>query len=514
MGMDGAESLVRTLVAGGVDVCFANPGTSEMHFVAALDQIGGIRCVLGLFEGVAGGAADGYARMTDKPAATLFHCGPGLANALAALHNARRAAVPVVNIVGDQASFHRIQDPPLTADTEGWARGVSAWTRTTQTAASIGRDAALAIQAARSAPGQVATLIAPSDTCWGEGGAVGEPLQPAPPAQIDAHALTAVTRALRSGEPVLLLLGGHTLRARGLALAQAIAGKTGARFMAEQFNTRVEKGRGRPPIARVPYPIDLALAATAGFKHIVLIGALPPRAFFAHPRKPNLLYPDDATLHVLSRPEQDGVDALERLAEELAAKAQPAADGDRPAIAKGAIGPESFARTTAALLPDNAIVVDEAISFGRQFFSLMAHGAPHDWLQATMGGAIGHGIPLAVGAAIGAPGRRVVALQADGSAMYTLQGLWTQARENLDVTTVILSNRKYAVLLDELAHLGSTPGATASNLLDIGNPDLNWVRIAAGLGVEAARAETMEAYADVLSAGLRRPGPFLIELAI
>ncbi len=509
--MNGAESLVRTLLASGVDTCFANPGTSEMHFVAALDRIPGMRCVLGLFEGVVTGAADGYARMAGRPAATLLHCGPGLANGLANLHNARRGHVPLVNIVGDQATYHRPLDAPLTADTEGLARVVSGWTRTATSSATLGADAAQAVQAAMTAPGQIATLILPSDTSWDEGGIAAAPLPPPPPARADPGAVEAAARVLRSGEPALLLLGGPALRAPPLAVAGGICARTGARMLAQQSNARMERGAGRIPIERVPYPVDGALQTLAGLKHIILVGAAAPVGFFAYPGKPGRMYPDDCTIHVLARLDQDGPAALSALAERLGAAAAEPEPAPKPGRARGAVTPDSMAQTLAALMPEGAIVVDESITFGRGLFPITRGAAPHDWLQLT-GGAIGAGLPLSTGAAVAAPGRRVITLQADGSAMYTVQALWTQARERLDVTTVIFSNRKYAILLSELAGVGANPGRTALDMLDLGNPDLDWRRIGQGMGVEGARAETIDQFGDLLDTANRTRGPFLIEL--
>ncbi|MDA8247572.1 MAG: acetolactate synthase large subunit [Rhodospirillales bacterium] len=510
--MNGAESLVRTLLASGVDTCFANPGTSEMHFVAALDRIPGMRCVLGLFEGVATGAADGYARMAGKPAATLLHCGPGLANGLANLHNARRASSPVVNCVGDQATQHRPLDAPLTADTEGWARGASAWVRTARRASEVGADAAVAVQAARTSPGQVATLILPSDTCWDEGGEVAAPL-PVPVApQVAPFAVETARRLLLCGEPTLLLVGGKALSAAGLADASRIAAATGARLLAPLSNARVARGRGRHPIERVPYPVDAAMRALAGVRHLILVGATAPVTFFAYPGKPGRPYPADAEVHVLARPEQDAVAALAALAAALDAPALAPPAPDRATPARGAVSPEAFARSLAALLPEQAVVVDESVSFGRGLFAGTHAAAPHDWLN-LCGGAIGEGLPMATGAAIGAPGRRVVTLQADGSALYTVQALWTQARERLDVTTILLDNRCYAILQHELVAVGANPGRTALDMLDLGNPDMDWVRIAEGFGVAAARAETMERFNDLFAQSCVRPGPFLIALA-
>ncbi len=512
--MNGAESLVHTLLASGVDTCFSNPGTSEMHFVAALDRIPGMRCVLGLFEGVVTGAADGYYRMAEKPAATLLHCGPGLANGLANLHNARRAQSGIVNIVGDQATYHRPYDAPLTADTEGWARPVSAWVRTATNARHVGSDAAVAVQAARTAPGQIATLILPADTAWTEGGEPAPALPVPSPPMAAPNIVKQIAQVLRTQEPALLLLAGRALRAAGLESAHRIAAATGARLMAAGSNARMERGRGRVGIDRVPYPVDQAVAALAGIKHLILVGAVDPVGFFAYPNKPGRLAPPDAAVHVLSRPEQDGAAALAHLADELGAPTVPIPEAPRPeGPARGAPTPEAIAQTVAALLPEDAVVVDEAVTTGRGFFPLTRGAAPHDWLQ-LCGGAIGEGIPLATGAALGAPGRRVVGLQADGSGMYTLQGLWTQAREQLDVTTIVFSNRKYAILLGELANVGANPGRTALDMLDLGNPDLDWVRLATGMGVEAARADSCEQLADLLAHSFRRKGPFVVELVM
>ena len=334
--MNGAESLVRTLLGCGVEVCFANPGTSEMHFVAALDRVPGMRCVLALQENVATGCADGYWRMAEKPAATLMHCGPGLANGLANLHNARRAGAGIVNIVGDQATYHRPLDPPLTADAEGWARGVSAWVRTAASAREVGADAAVAVQAARTSPGRVATLILPADTAWDEGGEVALPLPvPAPP-RTDPHAVQEAARVLREGRNVLLMLGGRALHERPLALAHRVAAATGCRLLAETFNARLARGRGRPAIERVPYDTDLALEALRGVEHLVLVGARAPVGFFAYPGKPGRHYPPGAEVHVLARPEHDAAEALEALAAELGAPLAAVPDpGPRPEPGRG-----------------------------------------------------------------------------------------------------------------------------------------------------------------------------------
>jgi acetolactate synthase-1/2/3 large subunit len=518
--MNGADSLCDTLLANDVDVCFANPGTSEMHFVAALDRKPRMRCVLGLFEGVVTGAADGYARMADKPAATLLHLGPGLGNGLANLHNAKRARTPMVNIVGDHATYHVQYDAPLTSDVEGVARPMSHWVKRTLTAGALSADAAEAVGVARQAPGNVATLILPADTAWTE---LPENTPPvlAPrtaPAQTSAQAVRAAAAAIRSGENVTLMLGGAALRERALNAAGRIARATGVRLMSETSNRRVERGGSRTPVERLPYVIDLAVSKLKDVRHLVLVGARAPVGFFAYPGKPSLLAPADCNQVVLASAEQDLAHALEWLADELGIAA------DAPRLAPPAAAyevPQSGRLTGAAVniliahtLPEQAIVCDESITQGREFPIYSASSAPHDWLVLT-GGAIGIGLPLATGAAVACPDRKVVTLQADGSGMYTLQALWTQARENLDCLTVILANRSYATLHGEMKKVGvEEPGRNARRMLDLQEPHLDWTHLARGMGVEAVSVDTVEGFARALQEGLKRRGPFLIEAVI
>ena len=513
--MNGAESLARTLVACGVDTVFANPGTSEMHFVAALDRVPGLHCVLGLAETVVTGCADGYGRMTGRPATTLLHCGPGLANGIANLHNAKRAFTPVVNIVGDHATWHRVHDAPLATDTEGLARCVSQWVRTASAASSVGSDAAAAVQAASSPPGQIATLVLPADCAWNEGGTVSQPL--APPARVmpDRDNIRVIARALRSGAAGMLLISGPALSERGLRAANRIAQVTGAGLRTPTQVARMARGRGRVPVDRIPYVVDLALGVLAGTKHLVLCGAKPPVGFFAYPGKPSTLWPADCTVHVLARAEQDVIGALEALADDLGAPRETAVPdpGPKPEVQRGAFMPDAFALTLAALLPEDAIVAEDAVTSGRALLAPTFAADPHDWIQVT-GGAIGHGLPAATGAALACRQRKVVCLQADGGGMYSLQSLWTQARERLDVVNVIFANRSYAILRGELAAVGAKPGPASEELFDLGRPELDWRLLANGMGVEAARVDSLEGFADVFRGACARRGPFLIEFRI
>jgi acetolactate synthase-1/2/3 large subunit len=514
--MNGAESLARTLVAGGVNVCFTNPGTSEMHFVAALDKVDGIRCILGLFEGVVTGAADGYWRMAERPAATLLHLGPGLGNGLANLHNAKKASSAIVNVVGEHATYHIKHDAPLTSDIEGIARPVSAWVRTSSSAKSVAADGAAAIAASWTPPGQIATLILPADTAWNAADGAASTRHPPERARVDADAVTRCAKALSSGEPAMLMLTGQAVREHGLALAGRIATATGARIIAQGSNARIARGAGRVPIERLPYPVDQAVAVLKDIRHLILVGAKAPVAFFAYPDKPSVLTPDGCQIHRLSTLAEDSISALTWLADEVGAKkngevVQPAS---RPALPTGALTPDTLAASLGALLPEGAIVADESVTTGRSFFRMTAGAPPHDWLN-NMGGSIGLGMPLATGAAVACPDRKVVCLEGDGSGMYTVQALWTQAREGLDVTTVVFANRTYAILHHELAGVGAgTPGKKAADMLDIGRPDLDWVAMARGMGVEASRATTADEFNRQFAASLASRGPRLIEAVL
>ncbi|MGY4281711.1 acetolactate synthase-1/2/3 large subunit [Bradyrhizobium sp. LM2.7] len=514
--MNGAESLVRTLVAGGVDTCFANPGTSEMHFVAALDRVDGMRCVLVLFEGIATGAADGYARMAEKPAATLLHLGPGLANGLANLHNAAKASTPILNIVGDHATYHRNYDAPLTSDIEGAAKPFSGWVRTSPNAMRVAADGAAAITAARIPPGQVATLILPADTAWNEGGGPAAVAEASKRAQVSQDCIKDAAKALRSGEPAMVLLGGGALGQRGLDLAGRICAKTGAKIMAQTFVGRIERGAGCVAVDRLPYPVNQARATLAGLKHIVLVGSRIPVAFFAYPDKPSLIASEDTDFLTLARGEEDALDALERLADALDAQSVPsqAAKLAPPPLAIGAITGAALSQSLGALIPENAIVVDESISTGAGFFAATWNSQPHTWLQ-NMGGSIGLGMPMATGAAIACPNRPVLNLQADGSAMYAIQSLWTQAREGLNITTVLFNNRSYACLRDELANVGAqNVGRKALDMLDLGRPDIDFLGLARSMGVPGARVTTMDEFNTEVARGLGTPGPYVVEVQI
>jgi acetolactate synthase-1/2/3 large subunit len=513
--VNGARSLIRTLVDSGVDVCFANPGTSEMHFVAALDAVPEMRPVLGLFEGVVTGAADGYGRMTGRPAAALLHLGPGLGNGLANLHNARRAHTPIVAVVGDHATYHKRLDAPLESDIDALAGSVSGWVGRSWRPGDVGADAAEAVAAARTPPGGIATLILPADVSWGEGGRVA-PRRAVPAARPVADtAVAAAARALQSGEPAVLLVGGAAVSsASAQVLVAEIAAQSGARLICETFPARMRRGVGTPRLSRLAYLGEAAAAQLAGARHLILAGSAPPVSFFAYPGRPGDLVPEGCVVHSLALPGDDILGALAALRARLGARGGrrelPEAT-PRPPLPTGPLDAGKVAAAVGALLPEDAIVVDEAITSGGGLGPALAGAPPHDLLTLT-GGAIGFGLPAAAGAAVACPGRPVVCLQADGSALYTISALWTHAREGLDVTTILLNNRSYAILAIELDRVeAGTPGPRASSLLDLTRPDLDFVSIAEGMGVPGAKATTGEELVARLREAQAEPGPHLVE---
>jgi len=514
--MNGAESLVRSLLAGGVETCFTNPGTSEIHLVAALDQVPEIRCMLGLFEGIVTGAADGYARMAEKPACTLMHLGPGLGNGLANLHNASRAQVPIVNLIGQHATYHLRHDTPLASDIEALARPYSKWLRTSASSSEGGRDAAEAIIAARTAPGQIATLIVPADVAWSEGGTVAA-LPPLPRPPLPSTAMIEHAAAmLRSGLRTAILISGNALYGNGLVAAGHIAAATGAKLLAPYPLTRLQRGAGIPQVDRIQYVLEQGVEQFKEFRQLILVGAQPPVAYFAYPGKSSVFTSSECEIHTLAKPGEDYVGALNALAESLSARG-----GDltaekvvRPPMPSGEITLPGLAAAVGALLPENAIVVDESMTSGRGLMAATKGAPPHDWLGNT-GGSIGIALPLAVGAAVACPNRKVLCLSADGSGMYTLQALWTMAREGLHVTTVVFANRDYAVLKREFSYLGvGNPGARALDMFEIGRPDLDWVHLAKGMGVPGVRVSSLDAFEKALQAGFQAEGPTLIEVPL
>lgn len=514
--MNGAESLLATMVGAGVDACFANPGTSEMHFLAAVDRAPGLKCVLTLFEGVATGAADGYFRMTDRPAVTLLHLGPGFANGMANLHNARRAGSGVVNVVGDHATAHLEHDAPLTSDLMGMARTLSHWVHRSETSTTVAADAARAIAHAGARKPAIATLVLPGDVAWGssQGAAQVAPLRNED--LIDESALESAAKALLDGEPALLILGGRALRETPLDLAGRIAAKTGCKVGAQFFSARIERGAGRVAVERIPYAVDPAIAFLKDFRHLITIETGEPVAFFSYPGKPSLLKAKGARVHTICPAGGNGLAALQALCERVNAKDARAAlqPASEKKTVRGALTPQSIADVLSAALPENCILVDESLTTGRETYALTAGAAPHDTIQ-NMGGSIGFSPPVATGAAVACGDRKVVCMVGDGSAMYTIQSLWTQAREGLDVTTIVFANRRYQILNNESVNMGAgNLGPKALELTSIDRPELDFVSLARGMGVPGRKATNAEEFAKALQAAMDAQGPKLIEVQL
>lgn len=515
--MNGAESLISTLVNNGVEVCFCNPGTSEMHFVGALDEVEGMRAILCLFEGVLSGAADGYARMARKPASTLLHLGPGLGNALANTHNAKKGNVPVINIVGDHATYHLEYDAPLTSDIESIAGAVSHWVHTSQSPGEIAKDTAEAVRQA--GIGKVASLMLPADVSWsdnpnGAEGAIEKPQA----ALVTSAKLDEAVAKIRASKNCMIMIGGREIdKQRGIALSK-IGKAAGARVCTEVFPGRVARGAGTAKIDRLPYLAGMAVEYVQEIDCMILIGAAKPVAFFAYPNTPSAIAPEACEQFMLAGPNDDIDQVLDYLlvsfeATGVEADVYPLQIPERPS---GVLDASTVAQALAHFLPENAIVIDEAITTGMAIGPGTLSARPHDWLNLT-GGSIGWGLPGSVGAAVACPDRKVVCLEGDGSAMYTIQALWTMARENLDVLVVICNNQKYSILEMEFTQTGArdgTPGPKAGSTLDIGTPDMDFAAMAQGMGVSASRATSAEEFNTQLENAMANRGPHLIDAII
>ncbi|CAB1059766.1 Thiamine pyrophosphate-requiring enzymes [Olavius sp. associated proteobacterium Delta 1] len=514
--MIGAEILIKTAVNAGIEVCFTNPGTTEMPLVCAFDSIPGIRPYLGLFEGCCTGAADGYGRMTDKPAMTLLHLGPGLGNGIANLHNARRGGTPVLNVIGEHATWHRAANAPLTMDIAALADPVSGWQRTCSTTETISQDTADAIAAA--SEGQVVSLIVPSDIQWSE---CADPKIHQPKfsnASIDKDSIIQAAEMLHTEQKSALILGGRALRKEGLMAAARIKARTGCDLLSERAPARIERGTGIPPTEVIPYFPRQALELLSGYQVIVLVGTGEPVTFFGWQGYPSRLLNDTQHICHIKSNNKSLPQALMDLADALDAPGKitaPDAGSSKieiPEIPTGKLTANNAGIILAALQPEHAIIVNESITSGGAYLPLAVSAPPHT-MMALPGGAIGYGMPCAVGAAIACPQRPVINFQADGSAMYTLQALWMQARESLDVTTLICSNRSYNILKIEFARAEiETPGPYAQSLTDLGNPAIDWVQISNGMGVPGIAVDSCETLTRELKRALKEEGPHLIEM--
>lgn len=513
--MNGADALIQTLVANEVTACFANPGTSEMQFVSALDRQPAMRPVLCLFEGVATGAADGYGRIADRPACTLLHLGPGYGNGLANLHNARRAYTPVVNVVGDHATYHRQYDAPLNSDIPTIVGPNSLWVKSADTADSVAAIAAEAIEASYGPPGGPVSLILPADAAWlttANGPVMAHRKERLAPS---SESVDTVAKALKAAAKPVILLGGRACLKDSLVQASRLAA-AGYRVIADTFVSRQPRGAGIFQPGRMQYFGEAALADLEGVDLMVFVGTTTPVAFFAYPDRPSVLVPEGCATLTLADRSQDSVAALAALADGLGAPAQgPVQPLKIPdAAPTGQLTPQTAGASVARHLPEGAIICDDSVTSGGGVAVPASTARPHEVLALT-GGAIGVGMPLAIGAAVAAPEAKVVSLNGDGAGMYTVQSLWTIARENLDVTVVVFANHSYRILNIEMGRTGSgQPGPSALKLLDLGNPRIDWVSVASGLGMPAVRASTAEEFETAFARAMSTKGPHFIEAAI
>ena len=513
--MNGADALISTFVANEVTACFANPGTSEMQFVSALDRNPQMRPVLCLFEGVATGAADGYGRMAERPACTLLHLGPGYGNGVANLHNARRAFTPIVNVVGDHATYHRQYDAPLNSDIKTLVTPNSLWARSADSPDSVAGLAAEAVAASMTAPCGPVTLILPADSAWLE--TKTEPViaqksvRPAP----SGEAVEAAARAIKAAKKPVVLIGGQACRAEGLAEAARLQA-AGVQVFADTFVSRQPRGAGCYSPRRMQYFGEMALSELEGVDLMVFAGTTQPVAFFAYPNRPSVLVPEGAKTLSLADRKEDAVAALAALADALGApKEGPKQPLSKPdAAPTGPLSPQLAGLSVARHLPEGAIICDDSVTSGGGIAVPAMTAAPHEVLALT-GGAIGAGLPLAVGAAVACPDRKVVSLNGDGAAMYTVQALWTVARENLDVTAVVFANNTYRILNIEMMRTGAgQAGPQAAKLLELGDPAIDWVSLAKGLGLPSVRCTTGEEFETAFAGAMSRRGPMFIEAVI
>ena len=513
--MNGAHALLETLMESGVEVCFSNPGTSEMHLVTAIGKTDNVRSILCLFEGVVSGAADGYARLSGKPAITLLHLGPGYANSMANLHNARRARSAIVNIVGDHAVWHHQYDAPLTSDVEAHVKIHSHWYKFTDSAEDLSMAGAEAVSAALSGAGKIATLVVPANHAWESATKSYDRIKPEPLSEVSIATLDSCTELLNNGRKTALMLGGRALQEDTLELAGRISESTGVTLLGETFPARLQRGVGRVPVARVPYFAEQAIDFLAEFEQLILIGAPAPVAFFAYPGVSSTLFPDNCLVSSLAMPDEDILQALTDLTEKIGAPntftTQAMAEYK---VSSDELTPTTVGQIVSSRIPENTILVDEGISSGLELFVQTQNAPKHDWLAIT-GGSIGYGLPVCLGASIACPERKVVGLQADGSAMYTVQALWSMAREKTDVTVVLLNNSSYNILNVELYRTrAGEPNEKTLSMLDLSNPTIDWVKIAQGMGVSASRVNTVAEFDHEFSRAMDTHGPHLIEVIL
>ena len=508
--LTGADALVQTLADLGVDSCFANPGTSEMQLIAALDKESRIRSVLCLFEGVATGAADGYARISGKPAMTLLHLGPGYLNGGANIHNAFRAKSPMINVVGDHAVSHQRYDAPLASDIIGLAASSSRWIKSVDKVEQAGNLATEAWEACHGPePGPV-SLVLPADSAWKEGGRKGAMVR-APELRRPSHEkIETAVQAIKTAKSPMILMNGSALSETGLKHAAKL-NTNGIRIMIDTFAPKIARGVGRFMPDRMHYFAEGAMQDLKDCDLMILAGTKAPVAFFAYPDRPSLLVPEGCKVVSLGGFDTDSEKILFELVKAFGIEnSAPLANRVCPDKPAGKLSGTTIGTSIARYLPSNAIVSDDGVSNSIGCYFATVNAEPHDWLMLT-GGAIGQGMPVALGAALAAPDRKVLCLSGDGAGMYTCQSLWSMARENVDVTTIVFVNHSYRILNIEQSRTGAKdPGHVAKSMLDLSNPEIDWVRLAQSMGVPGTLCTTAEEFDSALERAFSKEGPSLI----
>lgn len=511
----GATAIIGSLADCGVRACFANPGTSEMHLVTALDREPRIRSVLCLFEGVATGAADGYARMSGVPALTLLHLGPGYLNGGANIHNARRAHSPMINLIGDHAVTHRSYDAPLASDIRGLAGPNSVWLESVETPADAGRLAAEAFAASYGPPPGPVSLLMPADAAWTGGASFAKAGAKAGLKVVSDADVERAANAIRNAKAPAVLINGTAL-GEGALGSLARLKSAGVRVINDTFIARQARGGGRFTPDRLPYFVEMAVEALQGVDLLVIAGTKEPVAFFAYPNAPARFFPHPDKLAPLGGPETDSAASVAKLADALGAKpAQPQGSWQKLQPPQGdKFNAHTIGMALAALAPEGTIISDDGVTSGLPIYQTMAGAAPHDWLGHT-GGAIGQGMPMAVGAAVASPDRKVICLAGDGAGMYTVQALWTMAREQLDICVIVFVNNAYRILRIELERTGAgEPGTAADGMLSLDRPEIGWAKLAESMGVAGETVDTQAAFNDALARAMREKGPRLIAAKI
>ncbi len=513
--MMGAQWMLKSAAAAGIEVCFANPGTTELPFVAAMDRATEIRPLLGLFEGVCSGAADGYYRIRRKPAMTLTHLGPGFANAIANFHNARRARSAIFNVIGEHMSWHVAADPPLASDIESLARPVSAGVWRADTPATLHNATVGALQGLQQRGG-IQTLILPMDLQEDPvQHSIAAPVAAQAAADYDAAAVATVAADITAGRKVLLYLGADALGEAALRRLARLAALPNVELVGETFPAASEHGRGLPAIKRLVALAEKAHPYLLGFERVAVLAAEPPVAFFGARGLPSHLG-DPARMATVCGPGGRVAEALEELLARVRPAAAPASTVQRVSDTDlgESLTPESASRVVAAHLPANAIVSAEGATLGFPFNALASQAERHTTIVLT-GGAIGQGLPSAFGASVAAPDRKVVALQSDGSALFTIQALWSMAREGSDVVVILASNQRYNILINEMSRNGyALTSPPVRDLLNLARPAVDWQALSTSFGVPSNRVESVSALRRAFQAALAERGPRLIEVVL